>query len=52
MKNKKQAFTFVELIITSIVLIILSTIGFYSYSKYVGSSKDSERKSNVATLSS
>ncbi|NUJ97716.1 hypothetical protein HGA92_02915 [Candidatus Gracilibacteria bacterium] len=51
-KNKKLAFTFVELIITSVIIIIISTIGFYSYSKHIGNSKDSERVSNMVNLSS
>lgn len=52
MKNKKQAFTFVELIVASTILIILSTLGFFSYSKYASNSRDSERISNIANLSS
>ncbi|PID87616.1 hypothetical protein CSB07_00340 [Candidatus Gracilibacteria bacterium] len=48
-KNKK-AFTFVELIVASVILIILSAIGFYSYTGLLSDSRDSERKSDLASL--
>lgn len=48
-KNKK-AFTFVELIVASVILIILSAIWFYSYTWLLADSRDSERKSDLASL--
>ncbi|NUJ98366.1 BspA family leucine-rich repeat surface protein, partial [Candidatus Gracilibacteria bacterium] len=51
-KNQKGAFTFVELIITSTIIILLGTLGFYSYSKYSSSSRDSERISDMKNIDS
>ena len=52
MKNKKNAFTFVELIITTTIIIILTWIWFTSYSKYIWESRDSQRKSDLAHVAS
>ncbi|MDD3144718.1 MAG: prepilin-type N-terminal cleavage/methylation domain-containing protein [Candidatus Gracilibacteria bacterium] len=51
MKNKK-AFSFVELIVSVTILAIISTIGFISYSSYLGDSRDSQRKSDLAQVGS
>ncbi len=51
-KNQKLWFTFVELIVASTILILLSALWFYNYSKYITSTRDSERSSNIASISS
>jgi len=51
MRAKKKWFTFVELIIASVILIILISLWFFNYSKYINISRDSERKTNIANIS-
>jgi len=48
----KKAFTFVELIITTLIIVILAAIWFYSFSGLIGDSRDSQRKSDLAQVSS
>ncbi|MDD2907064.1 MAG: prepilin-type N-terminal cleavage/methylation domain-containing protein [Candidatus Gracilibacteria bacterium] len=50
--NNKKAFSFVELIVSVTILSIISTIGFISYSSYLGDSRDSQRKSDLAQVGS
>lgn len=51
LQNKNEAaFTLVELIVAASLLIILSTIGFYSYTQSLWSARDSARKSDLITL--
>jgi len=50
-KNKK-AFTFVELIVSVVIITILSAIWFSSYVWYISDSRDSQRKSDLSQLSS
>lgn len=50
MKNKKIAFTFVELIIVVMILSILTTIWFSSYIWYISDARDSQRKSDLAQV--
>ena len=50
-KNNK-AFTFVELIVSVVIITILSTIWFSSYVWYISDSRDSQRKSDLSQLSS
>ena len=52
MKKNNKWFTFVELIVTSVILVILTTTWFYSYIWYLSEARDSERKSDLAKLSS
>ena len=53
-KNKinKRAFTFVELIVTTVILVILASTWFYSYINYLWEARDSERKADLAKLTS
>jgi Tfp pilus assembly protein PilE len=51
MKNKKW-FTFVELIVTISIVIILSSLWIVSYSSYIWDARDSQRKSDMAQVSS
>ena len=52
-KNKnKKAFTFVELIVTTVILVILASTWFYSYIKYLSEARDTERKSDLAKVAS
>ncbi|NUJ97717.1 hypothetical protein HGA92_02920 [Candidatus Gracilibacteria bacterium] len=52
MKKQKTAFTFVELIITSVIIIMLSTLGFFSYSKHISTSRDAERMAHLGNINS
>lgn len=45
-------FTLVELIVTATILVILSAVGFYSYTQNLVDARDSLRKSDVADLES
>ena len=51
-KKTRQAFTMVELVVTTTFIVILATLAFYLYSGYLASSRDSQRKANIAELSS
>lgn len=51
-KNKKNAFTFVELIIVTTIIVILTWIWFSSYVQYIWDSRDSQRKSDLSHISS
>lgn len=46
------AFTFVELIVTAVIIVILTTIWFYNYSGHMLDARDAERKSDIATIGS
>ena len=50
-KIDKKAFTFVEIIVVTIILSILATIGFSSFSWHISSWRDTLRKSNIAEIS-
>ncbi|NUJ97264.1 hypothetical protein HGA92_00575 [Candidatus Gracilibacteria bacterium] len=50
--KSKFGFTFVELIVISSILVILATIGFYSYSKHINTSRDTKRKEVISSLKS
>jgi len=54
MKNiyKNSGFTFVELIVTTIILVILVWSWFYSYIGYLSQARDSERISDLAKVTS
>lgn len=46
------AFTLVELIVVISILVILSTIGFMSYSSYIGGANDLKRLSDITLIKS
>ena len=53
--SKKQnigAFTLVELLVSATILIILTSVGFYSYTKNISDARDSVRRTNISSLSS
>lgn len=53
MKTKNnRAFTLVELIVTATILVILTSVWFYSYSQNLVDTRDSVRTSDMADLSS
>jgi len=43
MNIQKQAFTLVEIIVVTMIIAILATIGFVSYTWYIDSSRDANR---------
>ena len=45
-----QAFTLVELIVVITILVILWTIGFVSYTNYIGWARDTNRLSQIAGI--
>lgn len=45
-------FSFVELIVATTIVIILSSMGFYAYSQYLIDARDSQRASDFASVSS
>lgn len=47
-----RGFTLVELIVTATILVILTAVGFYSYSQNLVDARDSLRKSDVADIES
>ncbi|MDD3793410.1 MAG: FISUMP domain-containing protein [Candidatus Gracilibacteria bacterium] len=48
--NKTKAFTLVELIVVITILAILATIAFISLNGYASNSRDSKRKSDIASM--
>ena len=52
MKKQKIAFTFVELIVSTVIIVILSTIWFYSYVWYLSEARDWERMADLWVLQS
>lgn len=48
--SQKLGFSFVELIVASTIIIILSSIWFYSYSQYMVDARDSQRISDFASI--
>ena len=54
-KQKKHilsAFTFVELIVAATIIVILSAVWFSSYVSYIADSRDTQRKSDLAQVTS
>ena len=51
-EKSKKWFTLVELIVTISILIILSSVWIVSYSAYIWDARDSQRKSDMAQVSS
>jgi len=53
MKNLYNSwFTFIELMVVMIILVILSNIWLYSYVWYISDSRDTERKADISKVSS
>jgi len=52
MQKDIKWFTLVELIVAATILVLLSTIGFYSYVQNLSSARDGVRKTDIAALSS
>lgn len=50
MHTQKKAFTLIELIVTVVILSVLSTIAFLSYSYVVSDSKNSKTKNQMAQI--
>lgn len=51
MKNRKNAFTLVELIIVIVILAILSTIWFISFQSYIKDARNTNRIQNLSLIS-
>lgn len=52
MKKNIIAFTLVELVVTATILVILTSIGFYSYTQNISDARDGKRKTDLSSLSS
>lgn len=51
MNQRKKAFTITELLVSVTILIILTTLGFYTYTENLVDARDSERTSDMAKIS-
>ena len=51
-KSKLNGFTFVELIVAATIIVILSAVWFSSYISYIADSRDTQRKSDIAQVTS
>lgn len=49
---KNNAFTLIELVVAATILVILTSVGFYSYTQSISDARDGARKTDLATLSS
>jgi Tfp pilus assembly protein PilE len=52
MKFNNKAFTFVELIVSTVIIIVLTSIGFISYVDFISDSRDAQRKSDLSKVGS
>lgn len=52
MKFQVKAFTLIELVVTATILVILTSIGFYSYTQNISDARDGRRKTDLSALSS
>ena len=52
MKIQKKAFTFTELIVSTVIVVLLSSIWFYSYVWYLSEARDWERRADMWVLES
>jgi len=50
MKKAKKWFTFVEVIVATTILILLSSLGLYSFSKYSSNTRDIQRVSDMKNI--
>jgi prepilin-type N-terminal cleavage/methylation domain-containing protein len=51
-KNQQKAFTLIEIVVSATILVILTSIGFYSYTKNISDARDSARLSDLSALQS
>ena len=51
-KSRLNAFTFVELIVAATIIVILSAVWFSAYVTYIADSRDTQRKSDIAQVTS
>ena len=51
-KHQKWAFTLIEIVVSATILVILTSIGFYSYTKNIGDARDSARVTDISALQS
>lgn len=52
MKKQKQAFTLIELVVAATILVVLTSIGFYTYTQNISDARDSSRNTDIAALES
>jgi Tfp pilus assembly protein PilE len=52
MKINNKAFTFVELIVSTVIIIVLTSIWFISYVDFISDSRDAQRKSDLSKVGS
>lgn len=52
MKYQIKGFTLIELVVTATILVILTSIGFYSYTQNISDARDGRRKTDLSALSS
>jgi type II secretory pathway pseudopilin PulG len=51
-KKQTAAFTLIEIVVSATILVILTSIGFYSYTKNISSARDSARLTDLSALES
>ncbi len=51
-KYQKYAFTLIELVVTATILVILTSIWFYSYTQNISDARDGARRTDLSALSS
>jgi type II secretory pathway pseudopilin PulG len=51
-KSNTSAFTLIEIVVSATILVILSSIGFYSYTKNISDARDSNRVTDISALES
>lgn len=51
-KYQKWAFTLIEIVVSATILVILTSIGFYSYTKNISGARDSARVTDISALQS
>jgi len=52
MKKINNAFTLIELVVAATILVVLTSIGFYTYTQNISDARDSTRKIDIAALGS
>jgi prepilin-type N-terminal cleavage/methylation domain-containing protein len=48
----KSGFTLIEIVVSATILVILTSIGFYSYTKNIADARDSARVTDISALES
>jgi prepilin-type N-terminal cleavage/methylation domain-containing protein len=51
-KKQRKAFTLIEVVVSAVILVILTSIGFYSYINHISDARDSVRISDLSALQS